>query len=305
VKDFYREYFAMPMETIDKALITQFSDNMHVVAQQTKARMRPYAVVLPIKGDRFAYDGLGDVEARELTGRFNQTQFDDIEFFRRKIVRRRFVVTLPIDEMDVEAMMTEPTSKLAEACTRAMERVFDRIYAEALFADVATGRDFETTVTFASDGGLTVDATGGLTLAKMLAVQQNWIDGEVGNDMPVQKALGISGGENTTLLQLATLTSRDYTNNMQLDDGEIKKAVGMTLVKFGASARKPVLSVSAGVRSCFAVATGAVAVGVARGWRVTIKDRPDYVDTKQIQVTGILGAVRTEGKLVQKVTTTV
>jgi hypothetical protein len=292
------------METIDTQLITQFTDRMHVKAQQMKARLRPVVMVLPIKGDRFAYDGLGDVEARELTGRFNQTQFDDIEFFRRKIVRRRFVVTIPIDEMDVEAMLTEPTSQLAEACTRAMERVFDRVAVEAAFADVQTGRDFETTVTFASDGGLTVNATAGVTLAKLLEVQQNWIDGEVGNDMPVKKTLCISGDEHTAMLQISQLTSGDYSRQFALEKGEIQNAVGLDLVKFGASARKPVLSVSGGVRSCVALAQGGIAVGVARGWKVTVKDRPDYVDTKQIQVTGILGAVRTEGKLVQKFTTT-
>lgn len=295
----------MAMETIDTQLITQFTDRMHVKAQQKKSRLQEAAMVLPIKGDRFAYDGLGDVEARELTGRFNKSEVDDIEFFRRKISRRRFVVTLFVDDMDVEAMLTNPNSQLAAACTRAMERVKDRIIIEAALADVQTGRDFETTVTAAADGVLTVDATGGLTLPKLLEVDQNWIDGEVGNDEDLKKYFCISGDEHTTLMQISQLTSGDYRRQLPLDgDGRMQMAAGFKLVKFGASARKPVLAVSGGERSNVAMVKDAVALGIARGVKVTVKDRPDYVDTKQIQVTGIFGAVRTEGKLVQEVTTT-
>ncbi len=294
----------MVMETVDRHLITQFSDSMHVVAQQTKARLRPYTQVLKINGDRFAYDGIGDVEAKELTGRFNKTEWDDIEFFRRRITRRRFVVTIPLDEMDVEGMLTDPMSPLAQACTRAMERVYDRVVVDAMFADVYTGRDFETTITFAADGGRTVNATGGLTLPKLLEPGQNFIDDEVANDEDIPVVMGISGSEHTTLLQLQTLTSRDYTNQMSLEKGKITNVVGMGLVRFGANARKPVLPVVGGVRTSFVMAKGAVVVGIARNWRATVKDRADYVDTKQLQVTGVLGAVRTEGKLIQKFTTT-
>lgn len=294
----------MPMDTIDTNLITKFTDRMHIKAQQKASRLQEAAMVLPIQGDRFAYDGLGDVEARELTGRFNKSEVDDIEFFRRKITRRRFVVTLFVDDMDVEGMLSNPSSQLAAQCQRAMERVKDRIIIEAALADVQTGRDFETTVTAATDGVFTVTATGGLTLAKLMEIHQNWIDYEVGNDEDVNKYFCISGDEHTTMMQIATLTSGDYTRQFALEGGSMQNATGLKLVKFGASARKPVLAVSGGVRNCVAMTKDAVALGIAREVRVTVKDRPDYVDTKQIQVTGIFGAVRTEGKLVQKVTTT-
>lgn len=294
----------MVMETVERRYITQFSDMMHIVAQQSKARLRPYVDILRIKGDRFAYDGLGDVEARELLGRFNKTEWDEVEFLRRKISRRRFVVTVPLDNLDVEAMLTDPKSPLAAACTKAMERVFDRVCYDAMFADVYTGRDFENTVTFAADGGLTVNATGGLTLPKLLEPIQNFIDNEVINDMDVPMVMGITGSEHTTLLQLQGLTSRDYSTQMVLEKGRITEAAGIGLVRFGANARKPVLPVVGGTRTSFVMAKGGLAVGIGRNWQVTVKDRADYVDTTQIQVTGVLGAVRTEGKLIQKFTTT-
>lgn len=294
----------MPMELIDTNLITMFRDKMHIKAQQQVSRLQEAATIIPIKGDRFAYDGLGDIEARELTGRFNKTEVDDIEFFRRRISRRRFVVTLHVDKMDVEGMLSDPRSQLASQCQRAMERVKDRLIIEAALGDVQAGRDFETTITAAADGVTTVNATAGLTLPKLLEIHQNWIDTEVGNDESVKKYFCISGDEHTTLMQIATLTSGDYSRQFALDGGSMQMATGLKLVKFGAAARKPVLPVSGGVRACVAMVQGAVALGIARDIQVTVKDRPDYVDVVQIQVTGIFGAVRTEGKLVERVNTT-
>lgn len=93
------------MQTIDNLLITQFSDMLHVKAQQIRARLRPFVNIKPMVGDVFAYDGIGNVEAREVNGRVVPTQFDDIDHNRRKIRRRRFVVTLPIDASDVRGLL--------------------------------------------------------------------------------------------------------------------------------------------------------------------------------------------------------
>lgn len=294
----------MPQETIDALLITQFSDMMHVKAQQLRARLRPYVKIKKMVGDVFAYDGLGTVEARELSSRFSATQFDEIEHFRRKITKRRFSVTLPVDKNDLEGMLTDPQGQYAEEAVHAMERIFDKVCYDAMFADVYTGRDFGTTVSFANDGGLTVTATGGLTLAKILEIKKNFMDNEVGNDVPVNIVLGISGDEHTTLIQIDQFINTRYTSEMALQDGIITKVCGMDLVAFGDSSTRPLLSVSGGVRNCFALATGGLCVGMAREWEISIKDRPDYVDTKQIQITGVLGAVRTDGDLIQKLTTT-
>lgn len=293
----------MAMETISAHAITQFSDMMHVRAQQIRARLRPYVEIRKIDGERFAYDGLGTVEAREIVGtRYPQVIFDDIEHNRRLLSKREFVITLPIGDSDLENRLTDPQGQYAEACVKAMERMFDRVCYDAMFADVYTGQDFGTTVTFAADGGSTVASGAAVTLAKLLEARQNFIDNEVGNDIPVDLCMGITGDEHTTLLQISQLTSRDYSEQFALEKGEITRVVGIDLIKFGASATNPVLAVAAGSRTSFVMAKGAICVGVQREWKITVKDRPDLVNVKQLQITGVLGAVRTEGKLIQKFT---
>jgi hypothetical protein len=255
-------------------------------------------------GDLFAYDGLGDVEAREVSGRVQATVFDDIDHLRRKITRRRFAVTLPIDKMDDLGVLIEPQSEYAIACIKAMERVFDRVGVDALFATVSTGRDFETDVTFASDGAFTVTATSGIEYDDLLTIHQNWIDADVGNDIEEAMVFAISGDEHTALMKESELISGDFTRNFVVEKGSMVQAAGLNLIKFAANARVPVLPVSGGVRDCFAITSRGLCYGLSQDMEITIKDRPDLVNVNQVQITGILGAVRTEGVHVQKVQTT-
>lgn len=294
----------MAMETMDAVKTIQFSDMLHSRAQQITSRLRPHVQQGNMTSDTWAYDGIGTLEAREIFGRNNDSTADDIEFNRRKLSRRQFVVTLLVDQYDVEAMLTDPTGKLANECVKAMERVFDHVVVDAMFTDVQTGREFETTVTATSDGVLTVNATGGYTLPKVLEITENFIDNEVGNDTQTNITSAITGSEHSTLLQISQLTSRDYSTQMALEKGSIVSAGGVNFIKFGASTADPVLPVVGGVRTSFAMADGAMFVGIGRATQITLKDRPDKVNMKQIQVTMVMGGVRTEGKLIQKVTTT-
>jgi hypothetical protein len=290
-------------QSIDKALITQFSDMVHNEAQQMKARLRPYVQIKKMEGDVFAYDGLGSVEAQELSGRVNKTEFNDIEHNRRKIAKRRFVVTLPIDGNDLEGMLLNPQGEYAKAVVAAMERQFDRVVIQAAFADVMTGREFDNAVTFDSEG-TTVDATAGLTYEKLLEIGENFIDNEVGCEIPEQFFLSITGSENTALMGENELTSGDYTRQFAVEKGELVKAASFDLIKYGANAKNPILPVASGERNLIAASSRGICVGISKEIELKIQDRPDYVDVKQIQAIFTLGAVRTEGSLIQKVRVT-
>lgn len=293
--------------TVSEHAIIQFSEEVHVRMQQRQARLQPYVKMKKLTGKAMAYDGLGTVELGELSGRYQAVDFSEIEHWRRKITKKRFGATLPIDKTDLEERLTNPESGYAEALAMAAKRQFDRVVVAAMFADVKTGEDFENTVTAANDGVLTVDATAGLTYEKLLEIHQNFIDNEVGNDMDVNLCMGITGDEHTDLMSELELTSGDYSREYVVDKGTIQMATGIKLIKFaasGAGGADPILPVTAGVRSSFVMAEGAICVAMARQWEMKVEQRPDLYDTYQVKITGVLGAVRTEGKLIQKVNTT-
>lgn len=290
--------------SIDTALITQFSDMVHAEAQQLQSRLKPYLMVKQMTGDVFAYDGLGRVDAREVSGRNVPATFDDITHNRRKIARKRYVVNLPIDASDVRGALLDPQGEYAKACAAAMMRQYDRVAAEAAFASVLTGRDFGTTVTASSDGVLTVNATGGLTYEKLLEIKQNFINGDVGLDANEKIFFAISGKEHTALMGETELVSGDFTRQFAVEKGQITNAIGMDIILFAGSAPLPILDVTGGVRSCIAASSRGICVGVSKEMAVKVQERNDLIETTQVQVIMDIGAVRTEGVLVQKVTTT-
>jgi len=294
----------MATNTQDRNLITQFSANLHLQAQQIRARLRPFVRIMPMIGDRFAYDGLDIVEAREVNGRIVPTTFDDIEHLRRRIRRRRFVVTLPVDASDVRGMLIDPQGEYAKASIRAMERQFDRVGVDAAFADVATGREFDTTVTFANDGGKTVNATAGLTYEKLLEINKNFINEDVGTDIPEQKLFLMTGTEEEALMQELELISGDFSRQFAVDKGMLTQGVGLNFITYGADVPNPILKVTSGTRDNIALTGRGLAYGLSKEMKISIDKRPDFVETTQVQIIGELGAVRTEGVLVQKVQTT-
>lgn len=289
---------------IDKALIIQFSDQIHITAQQMKSRLRPYVRVKPMSGDVFAYDGLGQVEANEVIGRVQKRNFTEINHLRRKIARRRFEVTLPIDDIDVRAVLLSPEQEYSAAVVRAMARRFDRVGIEAAFATVSTGRDFETAVTASSDGVTTVTATGGLTYEKILEINKNFRNAEVNTEVQEEQLLIATATEEQALFGETELISGFFTHQFAVEKGRMDYAVGNKMLIYGASVANPILDVASGVRSCIAMVGRALCYGLSKEFEVKIEPRPDYVDVVQVAVTGILGAVRTEGALIQKVTTT-
>ncbi len=294
----------MALESVDQATVIQFSALIDHEVQQSKARLRPFVIIKEMKGKAIAYDGLGDVEAREVVGRHQPASFDDIFHNRRKISRRRYVVNLPIDESDVRAIILNPDGEYAKACAMAMERRFDRTVVEVLFATVKTGEDFETDVTFANDGGRTVDATAGWTYEKLLEIGKNFVDDEVGNDMPVNIILGMTGEEEEALMKESELISGDFTRQFAVEKGQLTFATGKMVIKFGGAVQNPILAVSGGTRDNFAMAERGVCVGLSQDIKIKVEERTDLIETRQVQIIGEWGAVRTQGQRVQKVQTT-
>lgn len=290
------------VQTIDQALVTEFSGMVHHEAQQMTSKMRPYATIKEMSGDVFAYDGLGRVEAREVQGRVQPATFDDIDHNRRKISRRRFVINLPVDSSDVRGALQDPDGEYAKAVAAGMSRQWDRVMQDAAFADVLTGRDFETSVTFANDGGLTVDATAGLTYEKLLEIGQNFLDNDV--DYEAGAFLQLTGDQHTALMGEAELTSGDFTRDFVVESGRIKRALGMDLIQFAANVTNPIIPVASAERALIAAAKNAFCVGVSKEMSITVKERDDYIETHQVQIVMELGAVRTEGALLQKVRVT-
>jgi len=292
------------VDSIDQSLIIEFSDLVHKVAQQKTSRLKPHAQIKQMSGDVFAYDGLGRVEAREVSGRNVAATFDDIQHNRRKIIRKRYVVNLPVDASDVRGALLNPESNYADAIANAAVRQYDRTIYDAAFASVLTGRDFETTVTAATDGVTTVDATGGLTYEKLLEIGENFMNEDVGVESDESIYLTITGAEHTALMKEVELTSSDYNRQYNVEKGKMTEAAGIKLIPFAASVPSPIIPVAGGERKLLAASSRGLCLGISKDMSIKVQERNDLIETTQVQVVFEIGAVRTEGVLVQQVDVT-
>lgn len=291
---------------IEPAKVIEFSGMVHVAAQQMKSRMRNHVQTKYIVGEDYAYDGIDDLEAIEITSRLQNTQGQSIDNTRRKIHMREFRATILLDKKDQLEVVFDPKNQYAAAVARAMYRKFDRVALSAAFADVFTGKNFATTVTAANDGVLTVDATGGFTYEKLQEIVGNFEGNEVGTEIEEGMYLGISEEEKTDLLGENEIISTQVVTTGQTSKGgsKLEQALGMDMVVFGSRAKVSQLGVSSGVRACVAASNRGICMGITEDLSITVNQRADKNNCWQIQACMFMGAVRTEGKLVQRVNTT-
>lgn len=296
------------VQSFDNVLIRQFRDMLHIEAQQAVAKTMPFVEMKPMEGDDLAYDTFSTVRSQEVQGRNQRIEFTDADFDRRKLARRRFIVPVPIDASDVRGMLLDPTGPITQACMKELNRVKDRVVVEAAFADVQTGREFGTTVTFANDGGQTVDATAGFTFERLLEIKDNFTKRNVD---AVRKGILFTEQESNQLFRETELTSSDFITQRPIPNGVMNSALGIDMVEFGSAPRKddPILAVASSVRDNVVIAMNregrsGICMGLSKDITVRIQERTDLIETTQVVVTMEIGAVRTEGSLIQKVQTT-
>ena len=290
---------------VDTALITQFSNLLHVEAQQMKTRLMGKCQILPITGENFMYDGVGSLVAKTNNSRNPLIDPQNPDYKRRKLNTDRILVELIVDNRDARRMFENPNSKLVQECMFAIMRKADKIGITAMHSSVYTGKAADTEVSFDTDGGTTTDATAGLTYDKLLEVKDAFKAKEVGIDMPEDMYIGCTEQEETKMLNISNLTSGDFVRDFPVVDGKIIKVFGMGIILFGSGVDNPQLPVTAGVRDNFAFSTKGLIYGMSKEFNVTvIEDHPNYVESTYIRVMGDLGAVRTDGQRVQKLQTT-
>lgn len=283
----------------------KFADSMFEMAAQVAARLRAIVEIEPVDAEDLVLDRIHNVEVQEHIGRHPEIVPVDMRFDRRKLITKRVGVAFFVDEWDRVKVSGELDSKLAKRAGQAFERYFDRMVVAASLATVYTGKNGTTALSAASDDVVTVDCTSsGFTYDKLLEIDEKFQKYDIGTDMPVEKYLLISEQEHTALMKETKLISGDYSRQFVVDNGEIQRALGFKLIKFGSGASLPVLTVASTTRNCIALAAGGVKVGLTKSYKIEKEKVNNRWYTDQILASGNMGAVRMEGRRVIQVNTT-
>ena len=295
---------ATPYQTIETQYVVEFSKTVHVLAQEKMSKLLPFVEVQDFQGEDFAYNRFGLLADQEITERFQPITLQDAAWDRRFMAPRYFAVAVGIDKKDIDKMARNPSPELAEGCVNALMRRRDKIIYQASTATVNVGKSAASTtpVTFAADGGVTIDATGGFGFSTLQTLKANFVDSAVATDVDVNIALTVDGKRELNLLGEIELTSFDYATEKPLAKGSLGQAYGIKLIPYASGTIDPLLVASSGNRTLIALAEKGVVY--AKGvMSIRIEERIDmYGNPYQIVAEMAVAAMRTEGPRVQAVT---
>ncbi|MCG8394200.1 MAG: phage capsid protein [Pseudomonadales bacterium] len=295
-------------DTLNQALVTQFTDMVNHEAQQKESFMRGRTIIKPVNGKKFDYQNLASAgDADIITARHQQVTAASPKHERRGALVQSFTKTFLFDHNDDLQSLIDLQSPYVQALAAMMARKFDRVNAEAAIGDVLTGENLTTTTTFSGENGLTVTAGSGLTYDKLREVKQKFLSKGVGLHADEKITLYISDVEHSTLMDQVEVISTDYRRtDYVVDSGKVTNILGMDVVVFPSDPNDDtaILGTSGSVRTCFAAAHDGLCTGINSEIDVRVEPRYDLVDSKQVKAIFRLGALRTEPAKVCKIDVT-
>lgn len=298
------------LPSIDQGKLLTFKESFYKLAQQETTQLGGTNSIIyrDPKGSVLQTGRMGRVELQKVNGRNPDKQFIDYAIDNRRFTKDRFTATLTIDKKhDINELISDPTSDLVAQLVAAKNRMLDRVVFTAATGSVLVGAPdaAASTISAATDGVITIDATSGLTYEKILEVEQNFINNEVEYTGSV---LAITGTENTDLMQENEFINNDFINDRPVSDG-LKKAGMWQLVKFagsvngGAQVANPYLPEASTTRKCVVLAPKSIEVAMELA-DLSVTPNPNKVNSMDITIDLWLGALRLEGAKVQVISTT-
>lgn len=298
----------------DATALTVFDRNLHHIMYQTNFRCEKFLQKKPFgEGNKGKLMRVNRTFSEGLPVALND-RFTPIESTRETRFDSRWVSTLDhvsveyVDQKDIMESLMDPTGDLARRQVESFNRKLDIDSVSAMFAPVLIGGSEAsiTPITWATDGGIIIDMTAGVTYEKLLSIKENLIDREVINEGDVKVYMSIDGGMNTQLLSELELTSSLYNSSRNAETGEITSAVGIEFICFGSGSDvpDPILPVSGGIRTGFATSNKGMNFYVQREMDTVIEKDPTHHQTWRVITTMRYGFLRMDARHVMKVTTT-
>lgn len=300
--------------SIEQAAKLNFKQSFLELAQQTKSALAgsPAVIYGESMGKTNNTARIGRIELAKVNTRNPDKAYGEYAVDNRRYTKSRWTRTITIDaKHDVNELLKDPTSDLLKQLWNAKERVIDRVIARAALGDVLIGAPdaAPTVVSAVNDGVITVDASAGLTYAKIQEITQNFINADIPYAMYKGSLIAISGKENTNLMGEDEFINSDYITGKPVMDGIQMQAGTYGIVQFAGSVNggitvlNPVLPEGSTLRDCMVLAPESVEVAMEVA-DISVERNPDKVNSNDITIDFWIGAMRTEGVRVQKLQTT-
>jgi len=291
-----------------------FQDNFLSLVQQRKSLLEGAGVLvyLPSKGKTNNLGRIGKIELSEVSTRNPDKVYGDYDLDNRQLTKRRFTKTITIDKLyDINELIADPTSPILVELDNAVQRLKDRIIAAAAGGAVLVGAPDATpsSISAATDGVITVAATGGLTSASVDSVIQTFINNDVPEDVRRGAVFCMTGKEHAALMADDTFVNSLYVDDKPVTVCKLQAVEGLKVVTFAGTdsvitVTDPILEEASTVRTNLVLCPKSVAISLELG-DLSVDKNPNKVNSNDITIDYWINAMRVEGARVIKVTTTI
>jgi len=276
--------------TISKAFVQQFQDNLIHLAQQKGSRLRSSVNEQSVTGEKFHFERLGTVAAVAKTTRHTNTPVLDVPHSRRTATMADYHWADLIDNEDKVRMLVTPESHYAKSGANSMARAIDDLI---ITAATGAATDGDGTSIALPAGQKIVHGSAGLTLAKLISAKEILDGNDIDPDEERYMVLGSKQVSN--LLNTTEVKSADYNSIKALVQGDIDTFMGF---KFLRSER---LALASTTRTCFAFTKSAMGLGIGSDVKTQIDVRPDKSYAHQVYLSFVAGATRVQDECVVEV----
>jgi hypothetical protein len=301
---------------IDTGFENQFNDRLRKMVQQSMSKLKDKVNVEPIDGEYQFLDKLGKFNVRKDNSAFAPVQNFQPSYNRRRLSTDRFVFDMYLDKNQMNKLVNDSDyqAQTVNGMKAAFQRKMDKVIYDSLDATVYTGKDGTTQITAASDGVVTVNATGGTTYeklreAKRTLASRGW---SIQDGYPIHHI--ITEQELDSYEQELEMTSSLYTSStatVRDENGQIIRALGINMISFPSNPEEgeidpPILDVTATIRKCYMIVgksdgmgfPGAATLGMERELTWKLVEAPEKHDTWILKGQMNIGAVREHGTAV-------
>lgn len=254
---------------------------------------------------------IGRTELVEVNVRNPLKQYADFDVDNRQFSMKRFTKTFQIDAKDdINDLISDPTSYLMKNLEYASRRAVTRQVILGASGAVLTGAPNSslTSVSAATDGVLTITATGGLDYSDIQSITQNFINNDIDISELQGSLLCVTGKENTELMGISQFINNDFISTQIVNEGIAKRAGMYKVALFAGSdsaitVPNPMLTEGVSTRTCLVLAPRSVAISYKLN-SLRIERAADRVDSNDATIDLWIGTMRIEGPKVQLLTTT-
>jgi len=301
---------------VETVLKDDYLGNLLKIPQQRETRLFGGFAEVTVEGKQMYIDGIAPVDYRIDNSYNAASEGVAANYFRRKLDTDRMIIEVDYDEHWFrKTTSTNPSALITNEMMNASFRFLDKVGIDASVASVFYGEYGTTELSFANDGGITIDATGGITIDLLRKINHRFTGTEVVSPTGMNNVkFVITEDEQYDMGGITQLTSwqfqQVYPSNAMGAGNEsgFGRQLGMQNITFGAQAATgKMLCEAAAVRDCLALANNAMIYGMASdGINFEIIPLSETkISTIRLRLTLTAGAVRTNGNNVIKFQTTV